>query len=188
MIMLKESSKLYANFTGITPNEYKKMREDIHITYGFGHSTFGNAMIASTHKGICCLEFYDESYDNALNRLQKTWNNALFIQDNQQAQSLLDKIFINKQKMNLFVKGTNFQIKVWKALLNIQYGTLSTYSDIAKIIGKPKAVRAVATAIGSNHIGYLIPCHRVISKNGAFAGYKWGIARKQVILVYENQE
>jgi len=89
--------------------------------------------------------------------------------------------------MNLFVKGTNFQINVWKAILNLQSGNISTYSDIAQLIGKPKAVRAVATAIGSNHIGYLIPCHRVISKSAAMGGYRWGIDRKKIVLAYEQK-
>lgn len=180
--------ELFVNFIGVTPNEYKKMGDNLDITYGFGFSPFGNTMIALTKKGICSLEFYDESYDDIFNRLQTTWKKAKFIQDDKKAQELLDRIFINKEKMNLFVKGTNFQINVWKAILNIKSGDISTYSDVAELIGKPKAVRAVATAIGSNHIGFLIPCHRVISKSAAMGGYRWGIDRKKVVLAYESQE
>lgn len=180
--------ELFVNFIGVTPNEYKKMGENLDITYGFGYSPFGKTMIASTKKGICSLEFYDESCANVFNRLQITWNKAKFFQDDKKAQELLDRIFITKEKMNLFVKGTNFQINVWKAILNIKSGEISTYSDVAEVIGKPKAVRAVATAIGSNHIGFLIPCHRVISKSAAMGGYRWGIDRKKVVLAYESQE
>lgn len=178
--------ELFINFIGVTPNEYKKMGENLEITYGFGFSPFGKTMIANTKKGICSLEFYENNPTEVLTRVQNTWKNAKFIKDNQQAQTLLDNIFIKKEKMNLFVKGTNFQINVWKALLNIKDGQILTYSDVAIQIGKPKAIRAVASAIASNHIGFLIPCHRVISKSAAMGGYRWGIDRKRVLLAYEE--
>lgn len=180
--------ELFVNFVGVTPNEYKNMGESLEITYGFGLSPFGKTMIAYTQKGVCSLEFYDDSFENIFTRLQTTWNKALFTQDDKKAQELLDKIFIEKENVNLFVKGTNFQINVWKAILNITSGDISTYSDVAQQIGKPKAVRAVATAIGSNHIGFLIPCHRVISKSAAMGGYRWGVDRKKVILAYEQSK
>lgn len=186
---LSSSSRLhdlFVNFTGLTPNEYKKMAQEITITYGFGYSPFGKTLIAKTKKGICALEFYDDSYDEVLTRLKKNWSKATFIHDDILAQDLLDKIFIKKEKINLLVKGTNFQINVWQALLQINNQEITTYSDIATKIGKPKATRAVATAIGSNNIAYLIPCHRVISKSAAFAGYKWGIERKRIVLAYEE--
>ena len=178
--------ELFVNFIGVTPNEYKKMGENLDITYGFGFSPFGKTMIASTSKGICSLEFYEDSYDDIFNRLKSTWKNAKFIQDDNMAQELLNRIFIDKEKVSLLVKGTNFQINVWKAILNINKGDVSTYSDVAALLGNPKAVRAVATAIGSNHIGFLIPCHRVISKTAAMSGYRWGIDRKKVVLAYEQ--
>lgn len=177
--------ELFVNFVGVTPNEYKKMGDNLEITYGFGITPFGKAMIASTSKGICALEFYDESFDEVVLRLKDTWNKAEFIFDNKKAQEFLTKIFIENKEVNLFVKGTNFQINVWKALLNIPKGELSTYSDVARLLDKPKAVRAVATAIASNHIGFLIPCHRVISKTAAMSGYRWGISRKRVLISYE---
>ncbi|RXJ81152.1 methylated-DNA--[protein]-cysteine S-methyltransferase [Arcobacter sp. F2176] len=180
--------ELFVNFIGITPNEYKKMGENLEITYGFGFSTFGKTMLASTKKGICSLEFYDDSYDEVLNRLKSSWKSANFIQDDKRVQEILDKIFINNEKTDIFIKGTNFQINVWKALLNIPKGKVLNYSDVANLLGKPKAVRAVASAIGANHIGFLIPCHRVISKSATMAGYRWGIKRKRVILVYEELE
>ena len=180
--------ELFVNFVGVTPNEYKKMGENLDITYGFGFSPFGKTMIASTKKGICSLEFFDISSDEVFSRLERTWQKAKLLQDDIKAQELLDKIFIKKEKMNLFVKGTNFQINVWKAILNIKKGEVSTYSDIAILLGKPKAVRAVATAIGSNYVGFLIPCHRVISKTAAMSGYRWGIDRKRVVLAFEEND
>lgn len=178
--------ELFVNFIGVTPNEYKKMGENLQITYGFGFSPFGKTMIATTKKGVCSLEFYDSTHDTILKRLQTTWKNAVFLQDNNKAQQMLDKIFIRQEKVALLTKGTNFQINVWKALLNIRKGEVTTYSTIATAIKKPKAVRAVATAIGSNHIGFLIPCHRVISKSAAMGGYRWGVGRKRVVQAYEE--
>lgn len=178
--------ELFVNFVGVTPNEYKKMGLNLDITYGFALCSFGKTMIASTKKGICSLEFYENSSIDVFKRLEKNWKNAKFNQDDKQAQNLLNKIFLKKEKMNLFVKGTNFQINVWKAILNIKEGDLSTYSDIAKVLDKAKAVRAVASAIGANQIALLIPCHRVISKSAALGGYRWGIERKRVILASEQ--
>ncbi|WP_419765178.1 MAG: methylated-DNA--[protein]-cysteine S-methyltransferase [Arcobacter sp.] len=180
--------ELFINFIGVTPKEYKNMGENLEITYGFGFSTFGKTMIASTKKGICALEFYDESYDEVFNRLKLSWKRAKFIKDDKKAQELLDKIFINKEKVSLYAKGTNFQINVWKAILNIPKSQVLTYTDIATFIGKPKAVRAVASAVGANHIGFLIPCHRVISKSAAMGGYRWEVGRKKVILSFEEME
>jgi len=188
---LSSSSRLhdlFINFVGVTPNEYKKMGENLEITYGFGFSPFGKTMIAYTQKGICSLEFYENSFENIFERLQTIWNKASLTQDDKKSQKLLDRIFIEKENVNIFVKGTNFQINVWKAILNIQSGDISTYSDIAQLIGKPKAVRAVATAIASNHIAFLIPCHRVISKSAAMSGYRWGVDRKKIILAFEDSE
>jgi len=178
----------FVNFVGITPDEYKKMGQNLNITYGFGLSPFGKTMIAMTSKGICSLEFYEKLEKEILCRLKVTWKHAQFIQDDTKAQELLNRIFINKEKMNLFVKGTNFQINVWKALLHIEKGEVSSYSDVAFLLKKPKAIRAVATAIGSNHVGFLIPCHRVISKTAAMSGYRWGIGRKRMILAYEEND
>ena len=179
--------ELFVNFEAVTPNEYKKMGEDLEIVYGFGFTPFGKALIASTKKGVCALEFYEDE-NIVLEEVKTKWLKAKFIQNNSKAQELLDKIFVNKEKVDIFVKGTNFQINVWKALVNIPNSKTLTYSDIANYLGKPKSVRAVATAIGSNNIAYLIPCHRVISKTAAMAGYKWGINRKKIILSYEFNE
>lgn len=188
---LSSSSRLhdlFVNFEGVTPLEYKKMGESLHITYGFGFSPFGPTLIAQTSKGVCALEFYENSSEEVFDAFKASWAKATLKHDDIQAQELLDRIFINHEKMNLFVKGTNFQMNVWKAILNIKKGELSTYSDVATLLGKPKAVRAVASAIGSNHIGFLIPCHRVISKSAAMSGYKWGLERKRIVLAYEQKD
>lgn len=178
--------ELFVNFIAATPNEYKTMGLGLKIVYGVGYSPYGKAMIASTSKGICALEFIDERCEHVVSRLKTSWKNAAFEQNDEEAQDLLDNIFIQKKKTNLHVKGTNFQIAVWKALLNIPKGAVITYSDVAHVLNKPSAVRAVSTAIASNHIAILIPCHRVISKSAAMAGYRWGIDRKKIILAHEE--
>ncbi|WP_415396847.1 bifunctional transcriptional activator/DNA repair enzyme AdaA [Sulfurimonas sp. CS5] len=184
---LTSSSRLhdmFVNFVGVTPKEYKELGKDLEIVYGYGYTPFGKALLASTKRGVCFLAF-DENEEKLFFELQMSWTNALLIHDDEKIDEQLKSIFLDNKKVDIFVKGTNFQINVWKALLNIPEAVLTTYQDIANSIGKPKAVRAVASAIGSNNIAYLIPCHRVIGKSGAMSGYRWGIERKRILLAYE---
>ena len=178
--------ELFVNFVGVTPKEYKELGEGLEITYGYGFTPFGKVLIAFTKRGVCYLEFIENNQEKIFEEFSVFWLNAKFVHDDKKANEYLYKIFINKEKFNMFVKGTNFQISVWKALLNIPNGCVRTYQDIAGSLDKPKAVRAVASAIGSNRIGYIIPCHRVISKSGAMSGYRWGIERKRVLIAYES--
>ena len=177
-IGLSSSSRLHDLFVkiiGVTPKEYKEFGKNVKITYGYGATPFGEALIAFTKRGVSYLGFVDSTNENKeqlFNRFKEIWAKADLIEDDKQAQEYLNKIFIDKEKFDLYVKGTNFQINIWKALLNIPNGTIASYQDIANSINKPKAVRAVASAIGSNHIGYLIPCHRVLAKSGAMSGYR----------------
>lgn len=188
-IGLSSSSRLhdlFVNIIGVTPKEYKELGQNVEITYGYGSSPFGKTLIAFTKRGICYLGFIDNNEETIFDRFKEIWANATLIKDDEKAKEYLDTIFIKKdRKLNLLVKGTNFQINVWKALLNIPNGAITTYQDIANLVKKPKAVRAVANAIGSNHIGYLIPCHRVLAKSGAISGYRWGIERKKILVAYE---
>lgn len=180
--------ELFVNMIGVTPGEWKKLGEDVTITYAFGFTPFGKALIATTQKGICFLEFIDNNEEEILQRLTNMWKNAVFIEKVTFMQHYLDRIFLEKKALDIYVKGTNFQINVWKALLNLPNGIVASYQDIADYLEKPKAVRAVASAIGSNSIGYLIPCHRVIAKSGAMSGYKWGLKRKRILIAYEALE
>lgn len=177
--------ELFVNLIGVTPKEYREKGKDVHITYGFGESPFGETLIAFTEKGICYLGFIDENKEEVFERFEEHWENADLHHDDAKAHEYLENIFIKNKKYNLLVKGTNFQINVWKALLNLPNGVVSTYQDIANYLERPKSVRAVASAIGKNHIGYLIPCHRVIAKSGAMSGYRWGIERKKILIAYE---
>lgn len=178
--------ELFVNLIGVTPKEWKEKGKDVQITYGFGETPFGEALIGFTDKGICYLGFIDENKTEIFNRFNELWENANLVNDETAANEYLENIFIKNKKYNLFVKGTNLQINVWKALLNLPNGIVATYQDIANYLDKPKAVRAIASAIGRNHIGYLIPCHRVIAKSGAMSGYRWGIERKKILIAYES--
>lgn len=177
--------ELFVNFVGVTPNEYKQIGKNLDVYYGYAYCSYGKALIAYTKKGICALEFCDNNENELLIRLEKTWENAKLILVTNEAQVYLNKVF-SKEKIDIYVQGTNFQINVWKALLSIPNSKVLSYSDVANHIGKPKAVRAVATAIASNHIALLIPCHRVLTKSAAIGGYKWGKNRKRIILAHEQ--
>jgi len=168
-----------------TPKEYKEFGQNVKITYGYGLTPFGKALIAFTKRGVSYLGFIDNNEEASFKRFKEIWAKADLIRDDKKAEDFLNNIFVNKKKFDLYVKGTNFQINIWKALLNIPDGTITTYADIAKSINKPKAARAVANAIGSNHIGYLVPCHRVLAKSGAMSGYRWGVERKKILVAYE---
>jgi len=178
--------ELFVNLIGVTPKEWREKGKDVRITYGYGKTPFGLALVGFTDKGICYLGFIDNNQEMIFARFKELWEKATLIHDGEKAREYLDNIFIKNKKYNLLVKGTNFQINVWKALLNLPNGVITTYQDMANFLERPKAARAVASAIGKNHIGYLIPCHRVISKSGAMSGYRWGIERKKILIAYES--
>ncbi|WP_316824899.1 methylated-DNA--[protein]-cysteine S-methyltransferase [Pedobacter miscanthi] len=179
---------LFVNIEGMTPGEYKNGGENLHINYSFAESPFGNIIVASTPKGICHIAFYDDEKP-ALTNLQKQFPAAKYqlILDKEQQNALY--IFSNDwSKLNqvkLHLKGTDFQLKVWEALLKIPMGKLSTYGSIAKKLQNPNASRAVGTAIGDNPVAFLIPCHRVIQTSGALGGYHWGLNRKTAMIGWE---
>ena len=178
--------ELFVNLIGVTPKEWKEKGKDVQITYGFGETPFGEALIGFTDKGICYLGFIDDNKNEIFNRFNELWENANLVHNEIAANEYLENIFVKNKKYNLFVKGTNLQVNVWKALLNLPNGIVAIYQDIANYLDKPKAVRAIASAIGRNHVGYLIPCHRVIAKSGAMSGYRWGIERKKILIAYES--
>ena len=129
--------------------------------------------------------------DAAVADLKNQWKNAQIILDQKATRHYIDKIFgdrSQRSRPSLYVKGTNFQIKVWEALLKIPQGAVVSYEDIAASIGKPKAVRAVANAVAHNPVAFLIPCHRVIRKTGALGGYHWGSEKKIAILLWESKK
>jgi AraC family transcriptional regulator of adaptative response/methylated-DNA-[protein]-cysteine methyltransferase len=179
---------LFIKIEGMTPGEYKNGGENIAINYSYAESPFGNILVASTGKGICHMAFAEDE-QAALTVLKSQFPNAQLRQMTDLIQQNALYIFthdwskINQVKLHL--KGTDFQLKVWEALLKIPAGQLSTYGNVAAIIDKPKASRAVGTAIGSNPVAFLIPCHRVIQSTGLTGGYMWGSTRKSAIIGWE---
>lgn len=180
---------LFVKIEGMTPGEFKNGGENIKIRYSFQRSVFGNYLIASTEKGICNLFFYDIPEEQIVSELKEQWNSADMIEQMDENQNrvirFFDKTLNGHEKIKLHLKGTEFQIKVWEALLKIPEGQLSSYSDIADLIGQENASRAVGTAIGKNPIGYLIPCHRVIKSTGGIGEYRWGSERKMAMIGWE---
>ena len=177
-----------------SPGEIKSGGKGWEIKAGFCDSPFGNCLIAEIPRGICKMAFYDQSTQSlAEDEISNAWPNATISWNDRHVKKIAKRIFlIRKTKTNVqqssircFVKGTEFQVKVWRALLQIPAGKLTTYGNLANAIGNRNAFRAVGTAIGQNEIGYLIPCHRVIRKTGVVGDYRWGAMRKQAIVAGE---
>ncbi|HEX7756163.1 MAG TPA: methylated-DNA--[protein]-cysteine S-methyltransferase [Niabella sp.] len=180
---------LFVTIEGMTPAEYRNGGKNLYINYSFAESPFGNILVASTIKGICHMAFY-KNETTALADLKQQFPNARFSQRLDLLQQHALFIFQNDweqlKAIKLHLKGTDFQLKVWEALLKIPMGQLTTYGSLAARIGRPAASRAVGTAIGSNPVAYLIPCHRVIQSTGKTGGYMWGPARKMAIIGWEQ--
>ncbi len=179
---------LFINIEGMTPGEYKNGGENLSINYSFAESPFGDILVASTSKGICHMAFADNEKE-ALKALQKNFPNAHYKQMVDLIQQNALYIFTHNwkdlDKIKLHLKGTPFQLKVWEALLKIPMGQLSTYGNIAKQLHAPKASQAVGSAVGSNPVAFLIPCHRVIQSTGVFGQYHWGSNRKKAMIGWE---
>lgn len=179
---------LFITIEGMTPAEYKNGGQNLHINYSYGESPFGNIIVASTSKGVCYMAFDDDSI-MALSKLSTKFPGAKLTEGQDFFQRNALCIFQNDwtalSSIKLHLKASAFQLKVWEALLKIPMGQLSTYGAIAKEIDSPGASRAVGTAIGSNPVAFLIPCHRVIQTSGTFGGYMWGNTRKTAIIGWE---
>ena len=180
---------LFVNIEGMTPAEYKNGGKDLIINYSFAESPFGNIIIASTAKGVCYMAFATDE-TTALALLKGNFPNALFMQRldmlQQNALFIFQHDWSKLPEIKLHLKGTDFQLKVWETLLKIPMGELDTYGSIAGKIKRPNASRAVGTAIGSNPVAFLIPCHRVIQSSGNLGGYMWGNTRKTAIIGWEG--
>jgi AraC family transcriptional regulator of adaptative response/methylated-DNA-[protein]-cysteine methyltransferase len=182
---------LFVNIEGMTPAEYKNGGKNLAINYSFAESPFGNIVVASTSKGVCFMAFAEDEIAGLI-ALKDKFPNASFTQKLDLVQQNALFIFQNDwsklSEIKLHLKGTDFQLKVWETLLKIPMGQLSTYGSIAQQIQKPNASRAVGTAIGSNPVAFLIPCHRVIQSSGIFGGYMWGNTRKTAIIGWEGAQ
>jgi AraC family transcriptional regulator, regulatory protein of adaptative response / methylated-DNA-[protein]-cysteine methyltransferase len=179
---------LLVGVDGVTPGEARRLGAGVVIRHGVHPSPFGDFLLAATDRGVCALTFLDEGgRERALAGVAARWPNATLREDRASTLPLAEKIFAGAdgERVPLHLEGTNFQIRVWEALLRVPGGSVVTYEQIATSLGSPRAVRAVGTAVGRNPIAYAIPCHRVIRKTGAFGEYRWGAARKRAILGWE---
>ncbi len=192
---LSSQSRVYDLFTtleAVTPQEYKLKGSGIHIDYGFHETPFGTCLLSATDRGICWLSFVavGEEPKTEMEKMKEHWHNSVFHQNQMLTSDFVDRVFGNEDtkargKIHLLVKGTNFQVKVWEALLRLPMGSVTTYQNIAERIHNPKAMQAVGSAVGSNHIAFLIPCHRVIRKDGILGEYRWSATRKKSIIGWE---
>jgi AraC family transcriptional regulator of adaptative response/methylated-DNA-[protein]-cysteine methyltransferase len=189
------SSRLYENSSaqlGMTPSAFRRNGEGVAIRYTIVATKLGKVLIASTERGLCEVQF-GESNASLERDLKAEFNAAQITRDDQALKPLATQIekFLEGSRLSfdmpLDVQGTAFQQRVWKALQNIPYGETRSYAEIAKEIGKPEAVRAVASACASNRAALVIPCHRVVQKSGKLAGYRWGVERKQALLDTEQR-
>lgn len=190
---------LFVTIEGVSPQQYKTQGKDLEICYGYHASPFGMCFIAVAEKGICALKFIDEEKSrNEFELFSRQWQLAKLVHKPSYTQNYIKRIFTklpdpadqqthtSQDSLKLLVKGTDFQIKVWEALVKIPFGSVASYQQIAETIGQPHSARAVGSAVGSNTILYLIPCHRIISKDGTLGNYHFGKVRKLTMIGWEN--
>jgi AraC family transcriptional regulator of adaptative response/methylated-DNA-[protein]-cysteine methyltransferase len=183
---------LFITMEAMTPGEYRRGGEGLTVHWGVHPTPVGDALIAMTGRGLCAIRFLDASHRECEAELRHDWPRAR-LQHDQEATSAAAReisgrmLGRTRERLGVLFRGTPFQVKVWQALLAIPAGTVTTYGDIASRIGRPEAHRAVASAIGANAIGYLIPCHRVLRSTGAIGGYRWGEPRKRALLALEQR-
>ena len=180
---------LFVAHESLTPGDYR--RDGLTLTFGFHPSPFGEAIVVAAPRGLAALGFVDEGgRAAALEDIRRRWPRAEFIENTEATAALATRIFDSRlwrpeTPLRIVMIGTDFEVRVWETLLTVPMGAATTYSDIARCLGKPKAARAVGAAVGRNPISFVVPCHRVIGRSGALTGYHWGLARKQAIIGWE---
>ncbi len=179
---------LTVSLEAMTPGEIRSGGAGVNIRHGVADTPFGTAFIAETDRGLCRLSFLDGASETAeLRALRAQWPKAAITRDDAKAKTLVDIIWGHKSAtLPLAVCGTNFQVQVWRALLELDPGETVTYSALARQLGQPNGARAVGNAVGANPIAWVIPCHRVLRAGGQLGGYRWGVARKQMIRRWEE--
>ena len=185
---------LFVTLEGVTPGEFKEGGRGLEIRWGVRPTPFGDAFLATTERGVCALSFLEEEKeerDRALDALEESWPGAILDEDSHGLGGLVERMFENpgrteERALNVHVRGTNFQLRVWEALLSVPPGRAVTYGDLARAVGNPDGARAVGGAVGANPVAVLIPCHRVLRSTGHFGGYRWGTERKKALLAWER--
>jgi AraC family transcriptional regulator of adaptative response/methylated-DNA-[protein]-cysteine methyltransferase len=180
---------LFVVAEAVTPGEAKRLGEGLEIVYGVHDSPFGRCLIGATSRGVCWLGFVlDDGDEGARDALARRWPGARLRRDDAATAALAARVFAGDagDRPALHLRGTNFQLRVWEALLRIPPGSAVAYGDVARAIGAPESARAVGAAVALNPVAYLVPCHRVIRRTGPFHGYAWGRERKQAMLGWEG--
>lgn len=185
----------FVSIEAVTPGQYKRLGSGLEIYHGIHPSPFGLMFLALTDKGICELAFgSEEVLEDETRGLHRRWPAAHVFQDPKRTAPIAGRLFsprngsrdASESGFHLFVKGTNFQVNVWRALLRIPEGSLISYRQLAQLTGNPAAVRATASAVGANPVSYLIPCHRILRSTGELGGYHWGIERKRALIAWDT--
>jgi len=182
---------LFVTHEAMSPGEWKSGGQGLTIRYGFHPSPFGTALVMATERGLAGLAFADPGEEEAaLEDMRSRWPRAGYVEDAHVTANLARRIFDPKlwrpdRPLRIVLIGTDFELRVWETLLGIPMGGAKTYSDIAAILGKPSAARAVGAAVGKNPISFVVPCHRVVGKGGDLCGYHWGLTRKRAMLGWE---
>ncbi len=181
---------LIVNVHAATPGEVRRGGDGLAIRCGTHPSPFGDCFVAVTARGVCGLSFPSAGGGDPAEELRRRWPRAAFLEDARATRAVAERIFDplrgrSLAPLSVLVRGTNFQVKVWEALVRIPPGRVASYGDVAAAVGAPAAARAVGAAASRNPVAFLIPCHRVIRKTGAFGDYRWGAARKRAMLAWE---
>ena len=184
---------LFVSIEAMTPGEYARGGEGLTVNWGVRPTPIGEALFAVTERGVAAIHFLERrgEYAADLDKLRSDWPKARMKRDDavtgRVAEVISDRLHGQPhERLSVVLRGTPFQVKVWQALLAIPPGAVTTYGEVAARIGQPQAHRAAASAIGSNAVGYLIPCHRVLRTTGAIGGYRWGAERKRALLLMER--
>ena len=186
---------LFVSYEAMSPGEYKRRGEGLEISYGFHASPFGDALLMATPRGLCGLGFVNEdageSRADALADMTKRWPKATYVETPTITAKFATEVFGGTPKaardpVRLVLIGSDFEVRVWQALLRIPMGRAVSYQDIARHLGQPTASRAVGSAVGRNPISFVVPCHRVLRGDGSLGGYHWGLTRKRALIGWET--
>ena len=182
---------LFVTHEAMSPGEWKTGGEGLTVSFGFHPSPFGSALVMATERGLAGLAFADPGEERAaLADMKGRWPRAAYVEDSARTAAIARRIFdpaqwSPQQPLRVVLIGTDWEVRVWDALLQIPMGRLTTYSGIANKLAAPKAARAVGAAVGKNPVSFVVPCHRVVGKAGDLTGYHWGITRKRAMLGWE---
>jgi AraC family transcriptional regulator of adaptative response/methylated-DNA-[protein]-cysteine methyltransferase len=176
---------LFVTTLAVSPGEFKSGGAGLTLSWGFHPTPFGTALLALSPRGLCHLAFVDGPRRAALADLRRRWPRAVLRPERTRTRAAAGSVFGRRGRVPVLLSGTPFQTRVWEALLRIPPGRAATYGQVAAAVGRPRATRAVGTAVGANPVAFLIPCHRVLREGGALGGYRWGTARKRALLAWE---